>query len=183
MKTPAVTVHDGKCRYHSLGTEGPLKVVCIERPNMYDRVLIPTDGSEATTETMKHALDLADRHDAAVHALYVVDERQYGGLPPERRDEAEETLHKKGERAVAEVEMRADELGVETATTAVREGIPSEVIVQHAQGNDVDVIVVGTHGEADHERRVRLGSVTRRVVESATVPVFVVHIGADTETP
>jgi nucleotide-binding universal stress UspA family protein len=147
---------------------------------MYDTILVPTDGSEATTETLEHALDLARRHDATLHALYVVDERKYHAMPPDRRDEAKETLQRKGERAVDEIAMRADEVGVD-ATTVVREGVPSESIVQHAEGNDVDVVVIGTHGSADHERRVKLGSVTQRVVENGTVPVFVVHIEPETE--
>jgi nucleotide-binding universal stress UspA family protein len=146
---------------------------------MYDRILVPTDGSEATTETLEHALDLAKRHDATVEALYVIDERKYSGMGPDRKDEARETLEKKGERAVEEVAVRADDLAVEAAT-AVREGLPSEVVIQHARGTDVDVIVIGTHGQSRHVQEVNLGSVTRRVVEGATVPVFVVHIEPET---
>jgi nucleotide-binding universal stress UspA family protein len=129
---------------------------------MYEKILVPTDGSEATTEALEHALDLAERHDATVEALYVVDERKYNGMGPDRRDEARETLERKGERAVEEVAMRA-------------------VVVQHAQGTDVDVIVIGTHGRSRHGHEATLGSVTRRVVENATVPVFVVHIDTETE--
>jgi nucleotide-binding universal stress UspA family protein len=147
---------------------------------MYEKILVPTDGSEATTETLEHALDLAERHDATVEALYVVDERKYNGMGPDRRAEAEETLERKGERAVEEVAMRAEELGLD-ATTTVREGLPSAVVVQHAQGTDVDVVAIGTHGRSRHGHEATLGSVTRRVVENATVPVFVVHIDTETE--
>jgi len=142
----------------------------------YDRILVPTDGSEAIVDVLEHALDMADRHDATVEALYVVDERQYHALPADRRAEAEETLERKGERAIEEVQMRADELGVD-ATGSVREGIPSETIVKHTRGSSNDVVVIGTRGSADDDRHVKLGSVTRRVVENARVPVFVVHIG------
>ena len=147
---------------------------------MYDTVLVPTDGSETTIETLRHALDLADRHDATVHAMYVVDERQFHALPTDRQDQAQETLERKGERAVDEVRMRAEEKGV-PVQTMIREGIPSEVIVQHAESADVDAIVVGTHGQADHDRQVKLGSVTERVVKNAGVPVMVVHIDPQTE--
>lgn len=147
---------------------------------MYDTVLVPTDGSESTVEVLDHAVDLARRHDATIHAMYVVDERKYHALPEDRRSEAQETLELKGERAVEEIAMRCEEADVDVQTM-IREGLPSEVIVQHAGGTDVDVVVIGTHGSADHERHVKLGSVTQRVIENATVPVFVVQIGHDTE--
>jgi nucleotide-binding universal stress UspA family protein len=148
---------------------------------MYDAILVPTDGSEGTTQTLEHALNLARTHDAAVHALAVVDERKYQTLPEERREEARETMERLAERAVGEVEMRAEELEV-PVETAVRVGIPAERILDYAQQPAVDVIAIGTHGRSDHERYVRLGSVTQRVVENADVPVFVVHIDGDTDT-
>ncbi|WP_424017449.1 universal stress protein [Halorientalis pallida] len=142
---------------------------------MYDAILVPTDGSEGTTRTLEHAVELARNHDAAIHALAVVDERKYQALPEERRDEASETMQKRAERAVGEVRTRAEEVDV-PVTTAIREGIPSERIVEYATQSGVDVIAIGTHGRSDHERYARLGSVTQRVVENANVPVFVVHV-------
>ena len=44
---------------------------------MYDDILVPTDGSGGTDETLRHAADLAKRHGATLHALYVVDKRVY----------------------------------------------------------------------------------------------------------
>jgi nucleotide-binding universal stress UspA family protein len=146
---------------------------------MYDTILVPTDGSEATVDVLEHALDLADRHDATIHAMYVIDESNYYSLPEDRQAEAEETLERKAERAVEEVEMHAAEVGVD-CERHIRTGAPDEVIVQHASGNDVDVIVMGTHGYADRSRFVKIGSVTERVARNADVPVFVVHIDDDT---
>lgn len=144
---------------------------------MYDDVLVPTDGSEGTTETLRHAVDLARNHDATLHTLAVVDERKAKNLPEERQDEALETMHRRAERAVDEVVTRAEEVDI-PVRTAVREGAPAERILDYAE--DVDVIAIGTHGRSDHERYVRLGSVAQRVVENARVPVFVVHIDGDT---
>jgi len=39
---------------------------------MYDHILLPTDGSEATTDVVNHAIELASHHDATLHALYVI---------------------------------------------------------------------------------------------------------------
>ncbi|MHB9285580.1 universal stress protein [Halobacteriales archaeon Cl-PHB] len=146
---------------------------------MYDRVLVPTDGSEGTSKTLDHALDLASRHDATVHAMAVVDERQFEGLAGEHRFETEQTLQDNCERAVEKVIDRAAAEGVD-CETVIREGVPSQRIVEYAAEDGIDVVVMGTHGRSAHERIATLGSVTQRVVENADVPVFVVHIGRDT---
>jgi len=40
---------------------------------MYEHILVPTDGSDVAEAAVDHALDLAEKYDAEVHALYVVD--------------------------------------------------------------------------------------------------------------
>ena len=42
--------------------------------NGYERILVPTDGSESSEEATDHALDVVQRHDATADALFVVDE-------------------------------------------------------------------------------------------------------------
>ena len=74
--------------------------------SMYDAILVPTDGSEGTAKTLEHAIEMAQHHDATIHALSVVDERKYRSLPDERRDEGRDTMERRAERAVGEVEMR-----------------------------------------------------------------------------
>ena len=44
---------------------------------MYDRILVPTDGSATAEAAMEHANDLARRYEADVHVLHVIDSRQY----------------------------------------------------------------------------------------------------------
>jgi len=146
---------------------------------MYDAILVPTDGSEGTAKTLDHAVEMARRYDAAIHALAVVDERQFEQLDGDSKYETQVTLEENCERAVDSVRQRADAEGV-PVEKAVRQGVPSQRIVEYAAENGIDVIVMGTHGRSDHERIATVGSVTQRVVENASVPVFVVHIGRDT---
>jgi len=46
--------------------------------SMYDTILVPTDGSDPANRAVEHALALADRYDARVHALYCVETHRYG---------------------------------------------------------------------------------------------------------
>lgn len=154
-----------------------LKCRAVERGGMspeYERILVPTDGSDGVERALDHALRLADDHDATVHALSVVDRRLTraaggsGGDLPER-------LRERSEEAVAAVADRVEAAGLD-AVTAVREGVPDKEIVDYAAEEDVDVVVIGTYGRTGRERLVHLGSVTERVVKAADRPVFVVHV-------
>jgi len=145
---------------------------------MYDRVLIPTDGSDALSDALDHGLDLAQRHDAEVHAVYVVDRRQYIGAPEDVRADVEETLRHEGETAIAAVEERAFEHELDVVSE-IREGIPYKEVLAHAEENDVDAIAIGTHGKTGRDRIATLGSVTERIVKHANRPVLVVSVGED----
>jgi nucleotide-binding universal stress UspA family protein len=143
---------------------------------MYDRVLIPTDGSDALTDALDHGLDLAERHDAEVRGVYVVDHRQYLGAPEDVQADLKETLTHEGEAAIATIEERALEHDLDVVSE-IREGVPYKEVLACAEENDADAIVIGTHGKTGRDRIATLGSVTERVIKGADVPVLVVSIG------
>ncbi|MFB6170876.1 MAG: universal stress protein [Haloarculaceae archaeon] len=151
---------------------------------MYDTILVPTDGSRIADGAIDRALDLADRFDATIHALYVVDtERASGaGFGEDLGVDAEhviEQLREEGETAVGEVADDAAARGVD-CRTVIREGTPHEVIREYAAENGVDCIVMGTHGRTGIDRFL-LGSTTERVLRHADVPVLTVRRDAAVE--
>lgn len=142
---------------------------------MYDKILVPTDGSEGTAETMEHAIHAARADDATLHVLYVVDRRLYLAADEETQDDVIATLEAEGEEAIETAAQRAREAGVDVVTER-RQGVPHREIVGYAEDADVDLIAMGTHGRTGRDRLASLGSVTERVVEHADVPVLVVDI-------
>lgn len=140
---------------------------------MYDRVLLPTDGSDVVEDALHHGLDLAGRHDAELHTIYVVDRRQYLGASDDVQEDLESTLTHEGEAAIATVEERALEYELDVVSE-IREGIPYKEVLTYANEGDVDVVVIASHGKTGRDRIATLGSVTERVVKNAEVPVFVV---------
>jgi nucleotide-binding universal stress UspA family protein len=139
--------------------------------DMYDHILIPTDGSVGAERGVDVGLTLAEKFDATVHVLYVVDERVYGETPALSNTELHfERLEEEGEAIVAEITEKAGERGVDT-TTIVCRGIPYEEIQRYASENDVDLIVMGLHGVGEHPRP-HIGSCTDRVLRSSKTPVF-----------
>ena len=145
---------------------------------MYDDILLPTDGSTGTDETVRHAMHAAERDGATVHALSVVDSRIHRAAPDDSKEAVRERLQDEAESAVTAVAAAAEERGVEV-TTNVREGTPHRTIVEYAEETGVDLVTIGTHGRTGRDRLARLGSVTERVVENVSVPALVVHIDGE----
>jgi len=135
---------------------------------MYDRILVPTDGSKTAGAAMSAAVEFASRDDAEIHVLHVINTRYYDTSI----ESAVEPLREEGERYVDSLAELAAGAGV-TVTTAVELGRPARAILAFVDDHDVDLVVMGTSGRGDLERRL-LGSTTEHVVTHADVPVHVV---------
>ncbi|WP_276249745.1 universal stress protein [Haloarcula rara] len=147
---------------------------------MYENILIPTDGSKTANVAVEHAVDLAAKYGATVHALYVVDpdwlayslgseqldrirQGNFGEMGDVEADAAEAT------GVVADAARDHDVEVIEE----VRGGTPHEIITSYADNEDIDLIVIGSHGRSG-VRRALLGSVTERVLRSSHLPTLVV---------
>lgn len=147
---------------------------------MYDRILVPTDGSDAAESAVDEALELADQNDAELHALYVVEpiplggftagpepaSAEWGDVIDEQRDE--------GQEATALVADAGRERGVEVVE-AIEHGKPNAEILEYTDDEGIDAIVMGTHGRSGADRLV-IGSVTEKVVRKSDVPVLTVRM-------
>ncbi|WP_254270997.1 universal stress protein [Haloarcula marina] len=142
---------------------------------MYSRILVPTDGSPGTASAIEHAVEHARTYDATLHTLYVVDTTiaadagvagVYGAL--------EDT----GREAIDAVRTAAARAGVDAAEASLARGAPYRVILDYVDENDIDLVVMGTHGRRGLERYL-LGSTTEKVVRLADVPVLTVRMTDD----
>lgn len=142
---------------------------------MYDSVLVATDGSSGTNETLAHATAIARDNDATLHGLYVVDRRLYLAADKDDQDDVRQSLEEEGDVALDDIVVGGEESGLDVVTR-MEEGIPHKTIIDYAEEADIDLVVMGTHGRTGRDRVANLGSVTERVVQNAPVPVLVVHI-------
>jgi nucleotide-binding universal stress UspA family protein len=138
---------------------------------MIDKILFPTDGSDGAAVAFDHVLDVAHAHDATVHVLNVADTSR--DSVTQIRGEVIDVLEREGATVVKEAAERASARDVPTVTE-VLQGEPYSTIVDYAAGNDVDLIVMPTHGRRGLERFL-LGSTTERVVRRSEVPVLTVR--------
>lgn len=141
---------------------------------MYDEILVPTDGSAAARTAAETALDLAQRFDASLHAISVV---ELDESPTDVESEVTEEITQRREKTLATLRDQAADVGVSTATQLIETTDPvHQAITDYARDHDVDLIVMGTHGRTGLNRLV-LGSVTERTLRTSPVPVLTVHEG------
>jgi nucleotide-binding universal stress UspA family protein len=138
----------------------------------YEQLLIPTDGSPEAEAAVAHAVELANRYDATLHALSVADVSHFRGLDVDT-SVIVEGFEEEARTAVDYVADTGAEAGV-TVKTTVGQGSVSETILEYIAENDIDLVVVGTRGHHGLERYL-LGSVAERLVRRSPVPVLTVR--------
>lgn len=143
---------------------------------MIETVVVATDGSASVDRAVAVAVDLADRFDADVHALYVIDEGELSSAPDQLVDDLRAALVEQGHAATAAVGAETDR----PVTTTTREGRPAQEIATYAKEVDADVVATGTRGRHG-ENRFLIGSVAERVVRTCPTPVLTVRHLDETE--
>lgn len=135
-----------------------------------NNILLATDGSPSCEAAVERAIDIAKEQSAKLTAMSVVyTNDEYLALAP---GIVEEMIGKAKEK-LAVIDQKAQAAGV-AIDTLVREGEAYEIINNFAQKNDIDLIVMGSHGRRGLQRLL-MGSVTERTIGYATCPVLVVH--------
>ena len=140
---------------------------------MYNKILVPTDGSDFAKKAQKHALFLSKVSGAEIIALSVTENNFVNGLPlDDEVYQLNQILKEKSEENLKEFdELNEDNLKI---THVIREGSPAKVILEVAKEEAVDLIVMGSSGKSGFDRFI-MGSVADKVVNSAKCAVLVVH--------
>ena len=146
---------------------------------MYNKILAPLDGSPLAECTIAHVNEIAKGCNIPeVVFLFVVDiaKNAYwaADIAPnvEILQQAEEAQKQGAEEYLTKVVAQAKKDGL-AATGVVIEGAPADSIIDYAAKNGIDLIVMSTHGRSGITR-FALGSVTDKVVRTASAPVMVV---------
>lgn len=142
---------------------------------MYKRILVPVDGSEASTKALVAALQLAREGSGRVRLLHALDELAYlSGF--EVGGDLLGIAREYGARTLQEALAVAGSAGVPADTKLVesRGARLGDVVAAEAREWEADLVVVGTHGRRGMGR-VLLGSGAEQVIRQAPVPVLTVR--------
>ena len=145
---------------------------------MYQKILVPLDGSELAECVLGHVDALARGCQAksvvfirVVEPIrqtggeYMMDQDQVKKIESESKQDAGEYLKKISAKV---------SLGGAVVKTEVISGRPAEILAEYATKNQVDLIVIATHGRSGVSRWV-WGSVADRILRSACIPVLMVR--------
>lgn len=153
---------------------------------MYKNIMVPTDGSGFDREAILVALRVAERCEGKIRLVRVLTSGAYFGMASSEGIVAsEEAIRIATDAALAELHALAVEcrnMSSATVTADVEQGPIADALAGYARRNQVDLIVISSHGRRGIAR-LALGSVTDLLIRQTTIPVLVVKPKASYLTP
>jgi nucleotide-binding universal stress UspA family protein len=145
---------------------------------MFARIVVGTDGSETAKEAVRQAADLARQVDAHLDVVSAYEPVPQSRLREERRDVPTDLAHVVSPREDVEGILRevASEVGKDgvRVETYARQGDPADAILDVAEEQRADLIIVGNKGMTG-AKRFLLGSVPNKVSHHAPCSVLIVR--------
>jgi nucleotide-binding universal stress UspA family protein len=144
---------------------------------MFQRILVPTDGSDITTKAVESAVELAKALNARVFTLSVKEPFPYSAIsemqpiPPQEFFDAQERIATQRVLAVRDL---CEKSAVSCDAQTVEAIHPWEAIIDHAKQQGCDLIVMASHGRRGVSALL-LGSETQKVLTHSKVPVLIVR--------
>jgi nucleotide-binding universal stress UspA family protein len=145
---------------------------------MYQKVLIPLDGSELAECALPEVKKLAGGGIIGEVILLNVFEIDFMGVPTTHPrivdlNALRNTQSDKSRKYLEKVQSELSSEGIKVKTES-QEGTPAQSIVNYAEKNHVDLIVIATHGYTGM-KKLMFGSVALRVLHDSQVPVLLIR--------
>jgi nucleotide-binding universal stress UspA family protein len=143
---------------------------------MFKRILVSTDGSEISQKAANSATALAKSMGAELLTISVKEPFPYSAIsemqpvPPQEFFDAQERIARERVQGVLDSAKAA---GVACQAHTIEALHPWEAILDHAKGQNVDLIVMASHGRRGLSAML-LGSETQKVLTHSTIPVLVI---------
>lgn len=145
--------------------------------SIFRNIMVATDGSELVKKAVDTAIEISKLGEKKLYAVHVIPMGDYYSSMPLSIDaewikEMDVYLRTEGEEAIAYVENAGRAANVEVEPV-ILEGNPANEIINFAEKNNINLIVMGTHGKSGMQRFL-IGSVAENVVRYSSKTVLVV---------
>jgi nucleotide-binding universal stress UspA family protein len=147
---------------------------------MVYKILLPTDGSEASKRAGEYAISESELSGAKIIVLHVIDMDYLKSLPQsDLQEKLEEEMREEGKKAVDKFKERLEKEKCQgnckniNLRTMIKKGKPEDVILKTAEEEGVDQIIMGKSGKHGLERFI-MGSTTEKVIKKAKIPVNII---------
>jgi nucleotide-binding universal stress UspA family protein len=145
---------------------------------MFKHILVPTDGSQLSLDTVRRAVTFARETGARVTFFFAKPDYPvafYGEgalIDPTTPEKFAEMAEQQSKDILGKAEALATEAGVACASRSSTSDIPYMAIIEAAQGTGCDLIFMASHGRRGFSGLL-LGSETQKVLTHSTIPVLV----------
>jgi nucleotide-binding universal stress UspA family protein len=137
-------------------------------------ILLPTDLSEYAGHALEYAQELAKTYKSRLHLVHVVDTHWIGPANaaefPGQVSNYMQEFRNSGAEGLQRMEGELTDIPIETSVIV---GVPHVEIVRYARDNNIDIIVLATHGRRGLAHAL-IGSVAEKIVQMAPCPVLTV---------
>jgi nucleotide-binding universal stress UspA family protein len=147
---------------------------------MYQKILVPIDGSDTATRGLREAIKLAAGSQATIRLVHIVNTAPlavaYGGMPSET-DNFIGRLLAAGKEALKEAEGIVSQAGLKSESVTIETMVDNtgELLIKQAAQWPADLIAMGTHGRRGLGRLV-LGSTAEYVLRHTSIPMLLLRI-------
>ncbi len=134
---------------------------------MIKKILVPIDGSDHSKKALVFACDMAERYDATIDLLHIVQapDGQHTmelGAAAITAETPHDELKKAGHKVIQAAAEIVETLGCKLGKHQIEGGSPAKQILEHSRDSDVDIIIMGSRGLGNQGNEL-LGSVSDRV--------------------
>ena len=159
------------------------------------KILYATDLSKNSAYAFRYAINSAEKHDAKIHILHVLEEMKLTGefmlLGSVEQGKLEAIRNQRQEDSINRIKRRIEEFCQRElknkpecqdriASIQVVEGNPAAEILQKADELDANIVIMGTHGKGWLAHSF-LGSVAENILHRIKIPVFIIPIPKETD--
>jgi nucleotide-binding universal stress UspA family protein len=145
---------------------------------MFKHILVPTDGSTLSTDSVSRAIAFAKEISARITFLFAKPDYPvafYGEgalIDPTTPEQFAEMAERQAREILSGCERRAREAGVVATSVSITNDVPYEAIIDAADANGCDLIFMASHGRRGFSGLL-LGSETQKVLTHSSIPVLV----------
>lgn len=143
---------------------------------MYEKILVPIDGSKPSLNALKHAVNLAKIHNSQINIISVIEElklpfgAEYRLWANQSHQELIRTSLESINKEIVSIHENEPHIRIDSD---IIEGNPGRMIIQESEKGGYDLIVMGKRGMGVVEELI-MGNITLKVINKSKIPVTVV---------
>ena len=150
----------------------------------YKKILVPFDGSKFSEKALETAIVISKKFDASLYLITIIDISSVsppGALLGSQKRSMKKSFEMIKSATKHEIEKKLLEkisvckkTGID-AHYDILEGVPSDTILKLIKKSNIELVIMGSQGLSGFNKIMALGSVSRKVSETSSCPILIVH--------